>query len=66
MAVTMTIVSLALPQAAAFADVVEKKRTKTARKVVVMTPEERAAWTQGLPFVQERIPYTVIGRWEFG
>ena len=60
MAVTMTIVSLALPQAAAFADVVEKKRTKTARKVVVMTPEERAAWTQGLPFVQERIPYTDV------
>lgn len=60
MAVTMTIVSLALPQAAAFADVVEKKRTKIARKVVVMTPEERAAWTQGLPFVQERIPYTDV------
>lgn len=60
MAVTMTIVSLALPQAAAFADVAEKKRTKTAREVEIMTPEERAAWTQGLPFVQERIPYTDI------
>lgn len=60
MAVTMTIVSLALPQAAAFADVAVKKRTKTAREVEVMTPEERAAWTQGLPFVQERIPYTDV------
>lgn len=60
MAVTMTIVSLALPQTAAFADVAVKKRTKTAREVEVMTPEERAAWTQGLPFVQERIPYTDV------
>lgn len=60
MAVTMTIVSLALPQAAAFADVAVKKRTKTAREVEVMTPEDRAAWTQGLPFVQERIPYTDV------
>ena len=45
MAVTMTIVSLALPQAAAFADVAEKKRTKTTREVEIMTPEERATWT---------------------
>lgn len=60
MAVTMTVVSLALPKAAAFADVAEKKRTKAAKEVEVMTPEERAAWTQGLPFVQERIPYTDV------
>lgn len=60
MAVTMTVVSLALPQAAAFAAIAEKKRTNTVKEVEVMTPEERAAWTQGLPFVQERIPYTDV------
>eukprot|EP01018_Ginkgo_biloba_P002916 Gb_28961 [translate_table: standard] len=61
-AVTMTIVSFALPQPAAFAKVAEKKRTKTGKKLEVMLPEEREAWTRGLPFVHDRIPYTDILR----
>ncbi|XP_077217897.1 AAA-type ATPase family protein [Tasmannia lanceolata] len=56
--VTLTLVSSLLPQSPAQAKVSEKKRST--KKTEVLSPEELKSWSQGLPIVSDRIPYTEI------
>ncbi|OVA08548.1 Peptidase M41 [Macleaya cordata] len=56
--VTLSVISASLPQAALAAKVSEKKRS--AKKVEALSPEELKSWSQGLPVVSNRIPYTEI------
>ncbi|KAJ4953893.1 hypothetical protein NE237_030725 [Protea cynaroides] len=56
--VTLTVISASLPQAHAAAKVSEKKRS--AKKMEALSPEELKSWSQGLPVVNDRIPYTEI------
>lgn len=65
LSVTLTVISSSLPQTAALAaaTVKEKKRAPkkpTTKKVEALSPEELKSWTQGLPLVSDRIPYTEI------
>ncbi|GAB4842285.1 Probable inactive ATP-dependent zinc metalloprotease FTSHI 2, chloroplastic [Ancistrocladus abbreviatus] len=54
--VTLTVISASLPQPSLAAKVAEKKRA--AKKPEAMTPEQLKSWSQGLPVVKDRIPYT--------
>ncbi|XP_010254006.1 PREDICTED: probable inactive ATP-dependent zinc metalloprotease FTSHI 2, chloroplastic [Nelumbo nucifera] len=56
--VTLTVISSSLPQAHAAPKVSEKKRS--AKKMEALSPEELKSWSQGLPVVTNRIPYTDI------
>ncbi|KAL8256730.1 hypothetical protein R6Q59_028771 [Mikania micrantha] len=56
--VTLTIVSGSLPQPALAAKVAQKKRSS--KKLDALTPQEWKTWSQGLPVVANRIPYTDI------
>ncbi|XP_043720539.1 probable inactive ATP-dependent zinc metalloprotease FTSHI 2, chloroplastic [Telopea speciosissima] len=56
--VTLTVISSSLPQAHAATKVSEKKRS--AKKMEALSPEELKSWSQGLPIVTDRIPYTEI------
>ncbi|KAL4583853.1 hypothetical protein LXL04_008438 [Taraxacum kok-saghyz] len=57
--VTLTVISASLPQPVlAAAKVTQKKRPP--KKTHTLTPEELKAWSQGLPVVANRIPYTDI------
>uniref|UniRef100_A0A0D6QUE2 AAA+ ATPase domain-containing protein n=1 Tax=Araucaria cunninghamii TaxID=56994 RepID=A0A0D6QUE2_ARACU len=62
LAATLTIVSTGLPQPpAALAEVAEKKEAARKKKSKnIMTIDERMKWTEGLPMVEEKIPYTNI------
>ncbi|XP_028778962.1 LOW QUALITY PROTEIN: probable inactive ATP-dependent zinc metalloprotease FTSHI 2, chloroplastic [Neltuma alba] len=67
LSVTLTVISASLSQpsalAAAATTVKEKKRAPkkpSAKKVEAMSPEELQSWTQGLPLVSDRIPYTEV------
>ncbi|KAK9054714.1 hypothetical protein SSX86_025793 [Deinandra increscens subsp. villosa] len=55
---TLTIISVSLPQPVLAAKVAQKKRSP--KKLDSLTPEEWRAWSQGLPVVANRIPYTDI------
>ncbi|CAI9281157.1 unnamed protein product [Lactuca saligna] len=56
--VTLTIISASLPQPVLAAKVTQKKRPP--KKTNALTPEEWKTWSQGLPLVANRIPYTDI------
>ncbi|XP_024971449.1 probable inactive ATP-dependent zinc metalloprotease FTSHI 2, chloroplastic [Cynara cardunculus var. scolymus] len=56
--VTLTIISASLPQPVLAAKVSQKKRSP--KKVDALTPQEWNKWSQGLPVVAKRIPYTDI------
>ncbi|XP_076898361.1 putative inactive ATP-dependent zinc metalloprotease FTSHI 2, chloroplastic [Bidens hawaiensis] len=56
--VTLTIISASLPQPVLAAKVAQKKRAP--KKPDALTPEEWKAWSQGLPVVANRIPYTDV------
>ncbi|XP_076894184.1 putative inactive ATP-dependent zinc metalloprotease FTSHI 2, chloroplastic [Bidens hawaiensis] len=56
--VTLTIISASLPQPVLAAKVTQKKRAP--KKLEALTPEEWKAWSQGLPVVANRIPYTDV------
>lgn len=56
--VTLTIISASLPQPVLAAKVSQKKRSP--KKVDALTPQEWKTWSQGLPVVANRIPYTDI------
>ncbi|XP_042480532.1 probable inactive ATP-dependent zinc metalloprotease FTSHI 2, chloroplastic [Macadamia integrifolia] len=56
--VTLTVISASIPQAHAAAKVSEKKRS--GKRVDALSPEELKSWSQGLPIVTDRIPYTEI------
>ncbi|KAI4355598.1 hypothetical protein L6164_004355 [Bauhinia variegata] len=65
LSVTLTVISASLPQSIALAApaVKEKKRgpKKSAiKKLEALSPEELKSWTQGLPPVTDRIPYTEL------
>ncbi|KAI3671585.1 hypothetical protein L1987_87324 [Smallanthus sonchifolius] len=58
LSVTLTIISASLPQPVLAAKVAQKKRAP--KKLDALTPQEWKAWSQGLPVVANRIPYTDI------
>ncbi|KAL6996441.1 putative inactive ATP-dependent zinc metalloprotease FTSHI 2, chloroplastic [Sarracenia purpurea var. burkii] len=58
LSVTLTVISASLPQPSIAAKVSERKRS--ARKTEALTPEELKSWSQGLPVVNKRIPYSEI------
>lgn len=61
LSVTLTIISASLPQpslAAAAGKSSGKKRAS--RKPEALTPQELKVWTEGLPVVTDRVPYTDI------
>lgn len=57
--VTMTVISSSLPQSAIAAKVREKKRSAK-KPAEALSPQELKSWSQGLPVVSDRIPYTEI------
>ncbi|GAB2293487.1 Probable inactive ATP-dependent zinc metalloprotease FTSHI 2, chloroplastic [Dionaea muscipula] len=57
--VTLTVISTSLPQPALAAKVATEKK-RTAKKVEALTLEEFKLWSEGLPVVRDRIPYTDI------
>ncbi|KAL6334911.1 hypothetical protein AAG906_023716 [Vitis piasezkii] len=62
LSITLTIISASLPQpslaAAAAGKSAGKKRSP--RKPEALTPQELKSWTEGLPVVTDRVPYTDI------
>lgn len=57
----MTVISSSLPQSAIAAKVTEKKRSvKKPKPIEALSPQELKSWSQGLPVVTDRIPYTEI------
>ncbi|PSS17948.1 Inactive ATP-dependent zinc metalloprotease FTSHI 2 like [Actinidia chinensis var. chinensis] len=58
LSVTLTVISASLPQPSIAAKVSEKKRS--AKKTDALSPEELKSWSQGLPVVTQRIPYSEI------
>lgn len=58
LSVTLTVISAALPRSSFAAKVLEKKRS--AKKSEALTPQELKKWSQGLPTVAHRIPYSEI------
>ncbi|KAJ9692298.1 hypothetical protein PVL29_011384 [Vitis rotundifolia] len=62
LSITLTIISASLPQpslaAAAAGKSAGKKRSS--RKPEALTPQELKSWTEGLPVVTDRVPYTDI------
>ncbi|KAL2234766.1 probable inactive ATP-dependent zinc metalloprotease FTSHI 2, chloroplastic [Sesamum indicum] len=57
--VTLTVISVSLPQPClAAAKVSEKKRL--GKRTEALTPEELRKWTQGLPVVSDRLAYSEI------
>ncbi|XP_071709993.1 probable inactive ATP-dependent zinc metalloprotease FTSHI 2, chloroplastic [Rutidosis leptorrhynchoides] len=58
LSVTLTVIAASLPQPVLAAKVAQKKRT--VKKVESLTPQEYKSWSQGLPVVANRIPYTDI------
>lgn len=59
LSVTLTIISASLPQSATAVTTVKGKK-RAPKKVEALTLEELKSWTEGLPIVSERIPYTEI------
>lgn len=51
------MVSTSLPQPVLAAKVAEKKRTAK-KPAEALTPEQMKSWSQGLPVVRDRLPYT--------
>ncbi|GMN37161.1 hypothetical protein TIFTF001_006578 [Ficus carica] len=64
LSVTLTVISASLPQSKpALAAVKERRRggkKPAAKKAEALSPEELKSWTQGLPPVSNRIPYTDV------
>ncbi|CAK9169659.1 unnamed protein product [Ilex paraguariensis] len=58
LSVTLTVVSGSLPQPSLAAKVSEKRRS--AKKTEAFTPQQLKSWSQGLPTVTNRLPYTEI------
>ena len=58
LSVTLTVISASLPQPSIAAKVSEKKRS--AKQTDALSPEELKSWSQGLPVVTQRIPYSEI------
>ncbi|GMH03707.1 hypothetical protein Nepgr_005546 [Nepenthes gracilis] len=65
LSVTLTVISTSLSQQALAAKVAEKKRA--AKKTEPLTAEQLKSWSQGLPVVRDRMPYTdLLTLWEEG
>ncbi|KAM1011276.1 hypothetical protein FF1_046499 [Malus domestica] len=64
LSVTLTVISTSLPRIpTAVAAVKEKKRApkkSTPKKSEALSPQELESWSQGLPVVSNRIPYTQL------
>ncbi|XP_052201936.1 probable inactive ATP-dependent zinc metalloprotease FTSHI 2, chloroplastic isoform X2 [Diospyros lotus] len=58
LSVTLMVVSASLPQPSMAAKVSERKRSS--KKAEALAPEELKSWSQGLPLVANRLPYTEI------
>ncbi|KAM3359450.1 putative inactive ATP-dependent zinc metalloprotease FTSHI 2, chloroplastic [Capsicum galapagoense] len=59
LSVTLTVISASLVRPANAAKVSEKRQRST-KKSEVLTPQELKKWSQGLPTVSNRLPYTEI------
>ncbi|KAH9603279.1 hypothetical protein KSS87_014373 [Heliosperma pusillum] len=57
LSVTLTVISTSLPQPAMAAKLAEKKRTSK-KNVETLTPQQFKTWSQGLPVVSHRLPFT--------
>ncbi|KAJ7963055.1 ATP-dependent zinc metalloprotease FtsH [Quillaja saponaria] len=65
LSVTLTVISASLPQPIALAASTEKQKKRASKKPVsrkaeALSPEELKSWSQGLPVVSNRIPYTEL------
>ncbi|XP_027339934.1 probable inactive ATP-dependent zinc metalloprotease FTSHI 2, chloroplastic isoform X2 [Abrus precatorius] len=63
LSVTLTIISASLPQPAVAAATKGKKRAprkQSTKKLEALSPEELKTWTEGLPVVSDRLPYSEI------
>lgn len=58
LSVTLTVISSTFPHYASAAKVSERKRTKT--KPEGLTPQELKRWSEGLPVVSNRMPYSEV------
>ncbi|CAO2815448.1 unnamed protein product [Amaranthus hypochondriacus] len=58
LSVTLTVISTSLPQPVMAAKVADKKRAK--KTVEAFTPEQLNSWSQGLPIVKERLPFSDV------
>ncbi|XP_042048307.1 probable inactive ATP-dependent zinc metalloprotease FTSHI 2, chloroplastic [Salvia splendens] len=58
-AVTMTVISAAIPQSVSAAPKVSEKK-RLGKKTESLTPEELLKWTKGLPVVSQRLPYSEV------
>ncbi|CAL5439704.1 unnamed protein product [Camellia sinensis] len=58
LSVTLIVISASLPQPSIAAKVSERKRS--AKKTEPLSPEELKSWSQGLPVVSNRMPYSEI------
>ncbi|KAK7325157.1 hypothetical protein VNO77_29279 [Canavalia gladiata] len=61
--VTLTVISASLPQAAGAGAVKGKKRAarkQSTKKVEAWSEEELKTWTEGLPVISDRLPYSEI------
>ncbi|KAI7986601.1 hypothetical protein LOK49_LG14G01950 [Camellia lanceoleosa] len=58
LSVTLTVISASLPQPSIAAKVSERKRS--AKKTEALSPGELKSWSQGLPVVSNRMPYSEI------
>ncbi|KAF3625972.1 ATP-dependent zinc metalloprotease FtsH [Capsicum annuum] len=59
LSVTLTVISASLVRPANAAKVSEKRQRST-KKSEVLTPQELKKWSEGLPTVSNRLPYTEI------
>ncbi|XP_034696006.1 probable inactive ATP-dependent zinc metalloprotease FTSHI 2, chloroplastic [Vitis riparia] len=62
LSITLTIISASLPQPSLAAAAVGKSagKKRSSRKPEALTPQELKSWTEGLPVVTDRVPYTDI------
>ncbi|KNA18724.1 hypothetical protein SOVF_068170 [Spinacia oleracea] len=59
LSVTLTVISTALPQPAVAAKVAERKRSSK-KTIEALTPEQFKSWSQDLPVVRDRLPFTDV------
>ncbi|XP_074276012.1 putative inactive ATP-dependent zinc metalloprotease FTSHI 2, chloroplastic [Silene latifolia] len=57
LSVTLTVISTSLPQPAMASKLADKKRTSK-KNVETLTPQQFKTWSQGLPVVTDRLPFT--------
>lgn len=57
---TLTVIASSLPLSPAHAAKVAEKKQRPTKKIEFLSPEELKSWSQNIPVVSDRIPYTEI------